>query len=82
MMKFTSEWVNPSKRGGMDGVFRGLARLLRGISLGLRTREIPQSSPVSPRKTISISTLLIGFTFYLKKNDILVIFLIFSYINV
>ena len=27
-------WVNPSKRGGMDGVFRGLAGLLRGISRG------------------------------------------------
>ena len=25
-------WVIPSKRGGMDGVFRGLAGLLRGIS--------------------------------------------------
>ena len=29
-----TEWVNPSKRGGMDGVFRGLAGLLRGISRG------------------------------------------------
>ena len=27
-------WVNPSKRGRMDGVFRGLAGLLRGISRG------------------------------------------------
>ena len=27
-------WVNPSKRGGMDWVFRGLAGLLRGISRG------------------------------------------------
>ena len=26
------DWVNPSKRGGMDRVFRGLAGLLRGIS--------------------------------------------------
>ena len=25
-------WVNPSKRGGMDGVFQGLAGLLQGIS--------------------------------------------------
>ena len=25
-------WVNPSKRGGMDVVFRGLAGLLQGIS--------------------------------------------------
>ena len=24
-------WINPSKRGGMDGAFRGLAGLLRGI---------------------------------------------------
>ena len=27
-------WVNPSKRGGIDGVFQGLAQLLRGISRG------------------------------------------------
>ena len=26
------DWVNPSKRGGMDGVFQGLAGLLQGIS--------------------------------------------------
>ena len=24
-------WVDPSKRGGMDGVFQGLAGLLRGM---------------------------------------------------
>ena len=28
-------WGYPSKRGGMDGVFRGLAGLLRGISRGI-----------------------------------------------
>ena len=61
-----SDWVNPSKRGGMDGVFRGLAGLLRGISRGGSPREIPRSSPVSPRKTPSILTLLLGFTLYLK----------------
>ena len=27
-------WVNPSKRGGMDGVFQGLAGVLQGISPG------------------------------------------------
>ena len=37
-------WVNPSKRGRMDGVFRGLAGLLRGISWGRSPREIPRSS--------------------------------------
>ena len=37
----TIKWVNPSKRGGMDGVFRGLAGLLRGISRGRSPREIP-----------------------------------------
>ena len=59
-------WVNPSKRGGMDGVFRGLAGLLRGISRGQSPRKIPRSSPASPRKTLSIPTLLLGFKFYLK----------------
>ena len=29
-----SDWVYLSKRGGMDGVFQGLAGLLRGISRG------------------------------------------------
>ena len=69
-------WVNPSKRWGMDGVFRGLAGLLRGISQGQSQREILRSSPASPRKTSSIPTLLLGFTFYLKK-DMLVTFQIF-----
>ena len=35
------DWVNPSKRGGMDGVLQGLAELLRGISRGRSPREIP-----------------------------------------
>ena len=37
MIHFTvapTDWVNPSKRGGMNGVFRGLAQLLRGKSQG------------------------------------------------
>ena len=34
-------WVNPRKKGGMDGVFRGLAGLLRGIFRGRSPREIP-----------------------------------------
>ena len=38
------EWVNPIKREGMDGVFRGLAGLLRGISRGRSPREIPRPS--------------------------------------
>ena len=38
-------WVNPSKRGGMDGAFWGLAGLLRGISLGRSQREILRSRP-------------------------------------
>ena len=59
------DWVNPSKRGGMDGVFQGLAGLLQGISRGGSPREIPRSSPASPRKTLSIPTLLLGFAFYL-----------------
>ena len=71
-------WVNPSIRGGMDGVFRWLAGLLRGISRGQSPREIPRSSPASPRQTPPIHTLLLGFTFYLKK-DILIIFVIFFY---
>ena len=48
----------------MDAVFLGLAgmRLLLGISLGLRPREIPRSSPASRRKTPSIPPLLLGLT--------------------
>ena len=57
-------WVNLSKRGGKDGVFQGLAGLLRGISRGRSLREIPRSSPASPRKTPSCPTLLLRFTFY------------------
>ena len=60
------DWVNPSKRGGTDGVFQGLAGLLWGISRGRSPGEIPRSSPASTRKTPSIPTLLLGFTFYLK----------------
>ena len=62
-----SYWVNPTKRGGMDGVFRELAGLLRGISRGRSPREIPRSSPASPRKIPSIPTLLLRFTFSLKQ---------------
>ena len=29
--KMAKDWVNPNKRGGMDGVFQGLAGMLRGI---------------------------------------------------
>ena len=43
-------WVNPSKRGWMDGVFRWLAGLLWGISQGGSPREIPRSSLASLRK--------------------------------
>ena len=60
------DWVNSSKIRGMDGVFWGLEGLLQEISRGRSSREIPRSSPDSPRKTLSITTLLIGFTFYLK----------------
>ena len=60
------DWVNPSKKGGMDGVFQGLAGLLRGISRGQDLREIPRSSPASPRKAPSIPTLLLRFTFNLE----------------
>ena len=40
------DWVTPSKRGGMDGVFRGLAGLLRGKSQGaaLPARGKPRPS--------------------------------------
>ena len=50
-------WVNLSKRGGKDGV-------LRGISRGRSPMEIPRSSPASPRKAPSFPTLLLRFTFY------------------
>ena len=71
--------VNLSKRGGKDGVFRGLAGLLRGISQGLlrgisrgrRPREIPRSSRASSRKTLSFQTLLLRFTFYFQQVSVL-----------
>ena len=63
---YSLDWVNPSKRGGMDGVFRGLAGRLRGISLGRSLGEIWRSSTASLRKAPSIPTLLLGFSFYLK----------------
>ena len=64
-------WGNLSKRGVMDGVFWGLAGLLRGISWGRRPRESPRSSPVSLRKPPSFLTLLLRFTFYFQKVSIL-----------
>ena len=60
--------VNLSKRVGKDRVFLGLAGLLLGISLGLRPREIPQSSPASPWKTPSLPPLLLRLTHYWNKN--------------
>ena len=59
-------WVNLSKRGGKDGIFWGLAGLLWGISRRRSPREIPRSSPASPRKTPSFPTLLLRFTFYFQ----------------
>ena len=50
IFKVKAGWVNLNKRGGMNGVFRGLAGLLRWISQGQSPREIPRSSPASPRK--------------------------------
>ena len=54
--------VNLSKRVGKDRVFLGLAGMLLGISLGLCPREIPWSSPASPRKTPSFPPLLLRLT--------------------
>ena len=52
-IKQSLEWVNLSKRGGMDGVFHGLEGLAR-------------KSPASTRKTMSFPIHLLGFTFYFK----------------
>jgi len=60
----------------MDGVFLGLAGLLLGISLGLRPREIPRSSPASPRKTPSFPPLLLRLTHSISNRN----FCCFSYI--
>ena len=46
----------------MDRVSPGPAGLLLRISLGLCPREIPWSSPVGPRKTLSNPPLLFGLT--------------------
>ena len=47
-------WV---KRVWKDGVFLGLGGLILGISLRLRLREIPRSSPGSPWKSPSFPSL-------------------------
>ena len=47
------------KRVGRDCVFLWLAGLPLGISLGLRPREIPWGSPVSPWKTQSLPPLFL-----------------------
>ena len=64
-------WVNLSKRGGKDRVFRGLAGLLRGISRGRSPREIQRTSPASPRKIPSFPTLLLRFRFYFQYISVL-----------
>ena len=58
----------------MDGVFQGLAGLLRGISEGEARGKSRGAALPARGKTPFILTLLIGFMFYLKY-DILVIFL-------
>ena len=53
-----ADWVNPSKRGGMDGVFRGLAGLLGGI---------PEKQPCQPKENPRIYILFqIGFIHFPK----------------
>ena len=52
----------------MDGVFQGLAGLLRGIFRGRSPREIPRSSAASPRKAPSFPTHLLRFTFYFQHG--------------
>ena len=46
----------------MDGFFLGLAGRLLRISLRLCPRELPRSSPASPRKTLSITPVVLGLT--------------------
>ena len=48
---------------GISGTVEAVISLgwLRGISRGRSPREIPRSSPASPRKTLTIPTLLSGF---------------------
>ena len=43
----TIPWVYLNKRGGINRVFHGLARLLWGISQAQCPSEIPRSSPVT-----------------------------------
>ena len=51
----------------MDGVFRGLGGLLRGIFRGRSQREIPRSSLASPEKAPSSPTFLLRLTFFFKQ---------------
>ena len=69
--RLTIYWVNISKRGGKDVIFRRLAGLIRGISQEQSPREILRISPTSPRKTPSFLTLLLRFTFFFKYVSIL-----------
>ena len=66
--KIESYWDNLSKRGGKDGVFRGLVGLLQGISRGEARGKSLRSRPASPRKTPSFQTLLLRFTFYFQHG--------------
>ena len=59
--------VNQSQRVGKDGDFLRLSGLLLGISLGIRPREIPRSSPASPWKTPSFPPLLLRSTQYINS---------------
>ena len=56
--------LNLSKRVRKDRVFLILPGLLLRISLGLRPREIPRSSPASPWKNPSFRPLLLPISVY------------------
>ena len=46
----TLYWVNPSKRGGMDGVFRGLAENALWDLPRATPEENPEEQPCQPEK--------------------------------
>ena len=69
METYRKKNVNLSKGVRKDRVFLGLAGLLLEISLGLRPREIPRSSPASQLPSPSFPPLLLRLTQNTPSSD-------------
>ena len=58
-----TDWVNPSKKGGMDGVFPRAGRNFPRDFARVKLEGNLEEQPASLRKTLSFPTLLLCFTF-------------------